>query len=524
MRLAAGAALLFLILLGARDLWNPNEPLYGRAVVEMAARGDWVVPTVNGEVFDEKPILYFWLALAASHLLGGVNELTLRIPSALAGLIGVGLVYLLVHPYAGRLRARLAASLFATIYTIFWSARAVQMDLLVAVCTLGAVLAVTRAVDHGAPARVGWSLAGLAAGLGFLAKGPVGLICPGLVVLSYLAATRRLDELKIRNLALGGLVCSAVALPWFLVLAARGEWSFLHEVLVRQNATRFVAPWDHAEPWWYFLKYFWIDMAPWSLLVPLALALPRRDHAERRLDSLAWVWIASIVLFFSLSASKRSPYILPIAPAVAALAAAPVERLVLGTLDLWRRRAVVFLLAAIGLTFVAGGVYLKLEVIGDHPDVGAAGPAVGMLLVGGGAAVLTCLVVRRRWPMAAPAALFAAIVSLYLVAAVWVLPATNAYKSARPFCQKLNAIVADDLPLRSYRFWKWRASYVYYADRPIERIVTSRELERYWGQDRQVYLLVERGMIEEVRSVVGEVEPVIADEIGSNAVYLFTNR
>ena len=54
--LAFVAALLFVPWLGARDLWNPNEPLYGQAVTEMAARGDWRVPPVTGPVFDEKPV------------------------------------------------------------------------------------------------------------------------------------------------------------------------------------------------------------------------------------------------------------------------------------------------------------------------------------------------------------------------------------------------------------------------------------------------------------------------------------
>ncbi len=86
--LAFVAALLFVPWLGARDLWNPNEPLYGQAVSEMAARGDWLVPTVNGSVFDEKPILYFWMARAAALTLGGVDEFTLRLPTALAGIAG----------------------------------------------------------------------------------------------------------------------------------------------------------------------------------------------------------------------------------------------------------------------------------------------------------------------------------------------------------------------------------------------------------------------------------------------------
>jgi len=46
----------------------------------------------------------------------------------------------------------------------------------------------------------------------------------------------------------------------------------------------------------------------------------RRSEGERRLALLSWLWIATIVVFFSLSRSKRSPYILPIAPAIALMA------------------------------------------------------------------------------------------------------------------------------------------------------------------------------------------------------------
>ena len=72
--LATFSALLFLPWLGARDLWNPNEPLYGQAVAEMARSGDWLTPTVNGVVFDEKPILYFWMARVAALTLGGLRD------------------------------------------------------------------------------------------------------------------------------------------------------------------------------------------------------------------------------------------------------------------------------------------------------------------------------------------------------------------------------------------------------------------------------------------------------------------
>jgi 4-amino-4-deoxy-L-arabinose transferase-like glycosyltransferase len=522
--LAAGALVLFALFLGARDLWNPNEPLYGRAVVEMARQGDWLVPTVNEMTFDEKPILYFWMALVFSKLLGVVNEFTLRLPLVLAGVVGVVLVYLLVYPYSSRSRARLAAALFGTTFVVWWSARSLNMDLLVTVMTLAAVLAVSRVLDHGGSPWRGWALAGAAAGAGFLAKGPVGLICPGLTVLLYIAWTGRWKALRPGPLLLAAAACVAVAAPWYLWLWAAGETDFLVEVLYRQNFTRFHNPWDHQAPWWYYLPYLAIDMAPWALFLPLAFRLPGRDADERRLERLCWVWIAGIVFFFSLSASKRSAYILPVAPAVAILAAALADRFLGGRLERWRNLSVRWVLGAQGLLLLCAGIYLRTVALDRYPIMARPGGAVALLLVAGGAAILSGLALRGRAPLAAPAALFSSVACLYLLAGAWLLPEIDVYKSARPFCQQVNAEVGPDEPLSAYRQWKWRASYVYYADRRIDLIDTPQELLDYWARPEQVYLLVEQRRFDEVQDLLGHPDPVIQRPLGTKRVYLFTNR
>jgi 4-amino-4-deoxy-L-arabinose transferase-like glycosyltransferase len=482
--LAVGAALLFLPFLGARDLWNPNEPIYGLAVVEMEQRGDWLTPTVNGRPFAEKPILYYWLARAAGWIAGGIDEWSLRLPSAAAGIVAVPLLYMLVWPYAGRTRARLAAGLFATTYIVYWSARSLQMDLLLTTCTLGAILAATRVVDRDLDPRLGWMLAGLACGLGFLAKGPVGLLLPALVVAAYLTVMRRWSRLRPHAAALAAAAAALTVAPWVVALVIRGETAYLSEILWRQSVTRFVAPWDHQAPWWYYLVQLWIDMAPWVWFLPLALRLPERDADERGLDRLAWLWILVPILFFSLSASKRSPYILPVAPAVAILVAAPAERFLAGTLCRWRRSTALALLGSFGVLALAGAR-------------------------------------SRRAP---PAALAALLVSLYLVTGVRVLPAVDVYKSARPFCDEVRGRVGDDEPLRAYRTWEWRAGYAYYCRRPIPRVTSPEELRRYWARPERVHLIVERGMLDEVRSVLDGADPVLDRGIGSNHAYLFANR
>ena len=524
LRLGLFAAVLFGVRLGARDLWNPNEPIYGEAVAEMARRGEWLVPHVNGMVFAEKPILYYWLALAASRLLGGVSELSLRVPSFLAGIATVLGTYALAVPYAGRERAIASGVACATLFGVFWNARAVQMDILVTATTLGCVLAITRALDGFWPARRGWLIGGALAGVGFLAKGPVAWIGPALVVGAYLVATRRLPRLARREVFLGAALALAVAAPWYVALAAAGHGDVIREVLFRQNFARFANPWDHAAPFWYYLEYFWIDMAPWSFFVPLAAWLPRRDENDKRLALLSWLWIATIVAFFSLSRSKRSPYILPIAPAVALLAGEVAVAFMSERLSAGGRRAAIGVAAALAALLAAGGAGIAV-VAGRRPDLAVTARVAGIVALAGGALVAITLVRRAvvsRW--AVPRTLAGAIAAFYLAAALVVLPALDAYKSARPVADELARIAEADDRIASYDFWNWRAEYAYYLGRPLENLSGREALGRAWAGERRVLLLVESDRLDDARSVLGARPPLWSHAVGGKSVYLFTNR
>lgn len=521
--LAAGSAVLLLVSLGARDLWQPNEPTYGQAVAEMDRRGAWLVPTVNGATFAEKPPLYFWAALAASRLLGGVDETALRLPVALAGVGGVLLLYLLVLPYAGRGRARIAAALLATTEAWWWNSRAVQMDLLVAVSTLAALLAVLRAVDGGRPAWRGWALGGLAAGLGFLAKGPVAWACPALVLAAYLAATRRLRAALGPAPIAGAAIAVAVPLPWAAALLADGRTDFLREVLLRQSATRYVRGFDHPGPWWYYLYYYWIDFAPWSWFAPLAARLRGRDEGERRLDLLAWLWLACVLVFFSLSASKRSAYMLPAAPAVAILASGLADRLLAGRLD---RKGALPAMAVHGLAAalaIGAAALLLLRAIPEYPGLLAPGVALAAVLLAGGAALAAAIASRAR-ARAAPAALFTLVVAVYLAAAVAVLPAVDRLKSARPFCERVREIVPAEAELVSYRFWSWRASYSFYLGRTIRNLGSREELALRAAAPGRVFVLVEDEHVGEARDALGGREPLARAPVGGTTAWLFSSR
>jgi len=518
---ALAAGFFFFVALGARDLWNPNEPIYGRAVVEMAERGDWTTPTVNGRVFAEKPILYFWLARTASLAVGEISELSLRIPSAIAGVASVLLTYLLVLQYAGRRRALIAAALFATSYQVFWAARSVQMDILVLATTLGALLPLTRMLDFGMRPSRAWLLAGTAAGIGFVAKGPVTWILPGLVILSYALSQRKLHLLWSRWIAAGAVVAIVIASPWYLALWLSNETAFLHEVLIRQNFNRFVSAWDHQRPWWYYITNLWTDYAPWSLLLPAALLGRSRSERERRLEQLSWIWIGAIVVFFSLADGKRSPYILPIAPAVAALAASVFDR--------WSTRALVprariAASAAIVLMIAAllgGGIYGMFFDTGAPQALQGEVFLLGIFLFVAGGSLLVWLASHRDSRRFAPTALLLVVVASYVVTVTQVLPAADSVKSARGFSAAMAETVdATDGTVASYGLWSWRAEYAFYGRRIIPSLRES-ELLSFWRKHPRPYVVVEKPDRDRVRTLLPDAALILTEKIGSREAFLF---
>ncbi len=522
------AGTLFLVSVGARDLWNPNEPIYGLAVREMFEAGEWQVPTVNGKVFAEKPILYFWAALAAAKTLGGVDEFTLRLPAALAAIASVLLVYVWVFPYVGRQRALMASFIFSTTYIVFWSARNVQMDIFVLLTTLATMIPLGRMLDHGLNPRRAWLLASLALGVGLLAKGPVTLILPGVIFLLHCWIAKRSPIEHWRYMGLAFLLILVVASPWYLALLIEGRSDVLYEVLIRQNFQRFTSAWDHRQPWWYYLKYFWLDMAPWSFFLPLGIGLRGRSQGESSLHRLSWMWIVGVIFFFSLSESKRAPYILPIAPAVAVLAAEVFDRIALGALGVWRNILGRLVYAGFGtLALIAGGLVAGLVAAG-HPilsqydgldsvanTLGAALALFGLTLI------VTVAIAKPTTKLLAPV-LAMALAGLYIVTVVIVLPAVNPLKSARGFCQELNQLVDEESELSSYRFWAWRSGYPYYCQRTIPNLESPSELTVYWRREGTAYLLVEGKHLEEASQILLLGPPLLHRRIGSREAFLFS--
>jgi 4-amino-4-deoxy-L-arabinose transferase-like glycosyltransferase len=163
-----------------------------------------------------------------------------------------------------------------------------------------------------------------AAALAVLTKGIVVLVlCGGSLVL-YCLVTRELAVWRRLHTLPGVALFLAVTAPWFLWVSARNP-GFAEFFFVHEHFTRFLTTvHQRVEPWWFFLPLLLLGVLPW--LRPLIRGVRtgwQEPGSTSQLKPMKFLLIFSGVtlVFFSLSGSKLPPYILPMLPPLAVIAA-----------------------------------------------------------------------------------------------------------------------------------------------------------------------------------------------------------
>ncbi|HET8948673.1 MAG TPA: glycosyltransferase family 39 protein [Candidatus Polarisedimenticolia bacterium] len=482
---------LFLVGLGSTGLADPDEGRNAEVGREMLATGDYVTPHINGAVYLDKPPVFFW-AVAGSLGLFGVNEAAARLPSALAAIAGVALTVWFARRRFGARVAACAAAILALspLYVVF--ARLVIFDMLLLVWTTASTLLFYEAMEGEAAWR--WcGVAGFAlAGIGTITKGPVALVVPLLVAVAWAFVQRQPRLLARLRPGVGLLAYLAVILPWLLLVEHRHP-GFLAYAILGENLARMTAnPYDTARPFHFYLRVILPGLFPWILLLlaqGIATAWDRMRHGaatgdpgpEVRAARFVGVWLAVLLVFFSVIASKRPSYILPAAIPVAILAARLVVRASENLGRDRRRRAagsVVAAVATLGLAaagFAAGagsGAMASLARAGAAMTDAGASPklltlaAAGLLL----AAVLLFLLRGTRRP-----ALYIAVAALPFLCLLPVARTAarhvDAARSSRAVSRYLlGRLAAED---RVVCFEEYRPGLNFYLARPVGQVTRA---------------------------------------------------
>ena len=308
--LVAGILILIFVPIALRPLFNLNEGLYAEIPREML-RHNWLIPRLDGMPYLEKPPIFYWLVMLFYKIFG-VGKFAARLPSALAA---VGTLWVVFHFGRSRLTTPLGAPviLFTSIGFYLMSQLA-MFDMTFTFFHTIALLAFYAYME--APERTGrLYMAAAASALACLTKGLIGLVLPGLIVLTYLAVQRR--TIPWRPFLVAWIVFLVVALPWHVWMTIHVP-HFFDRYIIQEHFDRFLGtlkPADYRHPPFYYnLEHLLLGMLPWT---PFLLAALWQRRPYDALDRFLLIWAAVYVVFFTLSKTSSAYYTLPAAPALA---------------------------------------------------------------------------------------------------------------------------------------------------------------------------------------------------------------
>ena len=331
--LLCAAVLPYFLNLGVSSIWDANEAFYAQTPREMIEAGDYVTPSFNFQLRMNKPVLSYWNVAASYHLFG-ISEWSERLPIAIGAVVIIGTAFGLGRLLGGPFAGLFAALVLATSPRLMLLARRIIIDIHITMWMGLVLLFFALAETRPAPPPLYLCLMYVAAGFGVLTKGPVAVFLPAVVFFIYLASQKRLGDLRHMMLPSGALISLAIVVPWYYFLYREHGWEYIGSFIFGENLGRYAdAVGEQSRGLLFYIPVMLADLFPWSLMIPVALWWAIRGEQQDRVARLLIVWIAAIVVFFSLSGTKEDLYILPIVPAEAALIGAMLARAIEGAPD-----------------------------------------------------------------------------------------------------------------------------------------------------------------------------------------------
>lgn len=311
----------------ALPLIDRDEPRFAEAAREMRQRGDYILPSFNGEPRYDKPPLIYW-CLAASFAAFGENEMAARLPSALAAALTSLALFCWAGSVADRRTAWAAALVFATCLQTLVHGKAAVADMVMVLCFTLATWAGWELLREGnrkeRPLTWFWWQFYLALALGFLAKGPVAWLPLGWVLL--FVTWRQPAKAHAFQFRWGVPLMLGMVALWAVPALWRSHGEFFRIGIGKHVVLRSISPMEghgardaltyFATLPFYLLTLF-ASFFPWSIWLPRLFRLRFRqaDH----LDKYAFGAALLVVAVFTLLRTKLPHYILPALPLLALL-------------------------------------------------------------------------------------------------------------------------------------------------------------------------------------------------------------
>jgi hypothetical protein len=484
--LFAAAIFVLFFKLGQAALFEPDEGRNAEKAREILVLNDWITPHENYHPVLDKPIFFYWL-IALSYQLFGISEWAARLPSALAALGCLAVVYCFVRTHWGFWPALWAGLILLTSLEFFVLARLVIFDMALTFFLTVALCAFYQAGHTDDVRRRRWLCLFMYGALGAatLIKGLIGIVLPGMVIFGYLLLSKRGSILRRIYLVPGILLLLAIVLPWYLQADARNV-GYLKYYFWDEHFGRYAtASFDRTQPWYYFILVLLAGFSPWTLLLPFVSTQYHRKTCDD-LTLFLLLWAVLPLLFFSFSKSKLPHYILPMFPALAILTAAALVRMLAQPTGKIRR--------AVYCTWIAEGLMVLYFVVGSIRPVimphairtGVVNMADHLWLYGALIVLVPLLLLFRRTsgklphqPLRFLTQAYSTILFLFFVAELMV--AVAPFRSAKALAGKAATRIAPTTQLVFYDTYLAAMGFYLRTEQPIWVITHGKKKRTFLG-------------------------------------------
>jgi 4-amino-4-deoxy-L-arabinose transferase-like glycosyltransferase len=330
--------IIFFLGLGTTGLVDETPPLFAAAARAMSESGDWLTPKVNGIFRFDKPPLIYWLmgffySLPKNEIWDSFGTLSARLPSALASLFLMLMIGDTLFCWPQKSDRQFLTPIVASLgfalspLIIIWSRTAVSDALLTGTLGISLLLFWRRmASENNDQCISAWVFLGFA----ILVKGPVAFVLALLTITSFLFCQKNWETLLSKlNPKKGFLITTLISVPWYVLELIKEGKPFWDNFFGYHNFQRYTSVVNnHSEPFWFFLYIMILASLPFTPFLYHGIFKTFEDffksskescNVSETLYTYSLCWFTSVLIFFSLSATKLPSYWLPAIPAAALL-------------------------------------------------------------------------------------------------------------------------------------------------------------------------------------------------------------
>jgi 4-amino-4-deoxy-L-arabinose transferase-like glycosyltransferase len=483
--LAFSASLLTVNLGGERSLTR-HEVVTAQPAKEMIDSGQWLVASVGGVPYTDKPPLSVWMIAGSITLFQSESEFVVRLPNVCCAVLTALLVGVLAARWFGSRIGLIAGLVHVSSYYLLQVARLAERDMpLIAAVTAAMTCFALANLDSPRGRSKAWWLPAcfyLSSGLAYLAKGPIGLFfifaACGLFVLLY-------RDWRVLRFFLdpAGLVLLVVSTIPYSLLAVTAHPPLL-DALLMHNVGRFSGEMGTNQHPLSTLYHFPFMLLPWFPFLAWAFVSAWRSGQLRQpLWGLAICWLVPGFVVVSMSAFKSKHYLSPLLPGFAPLTALGIAQFVAWRVaNPLRFRNIMLLMLGLGCAGGAAAVYAA-----NPPAAGWTIAVIGMLALGVGAMLLLAPRLASRGLLVGTFAMVWLIIAAFFS---FIMPRHDSYRDQTTLAGRVNAKVPSSEVL--YLVHLPDNQITYYLRQPLRRIDGPDEFQKLLGvQARPVYLVGE---------------------------------